>query len=99
MFQRPRPRNGFERPERPSEASSTGLKPFDTANGSPNKFNPVPGVGHGGPFRHGGFGLRLGPTPLDAVTLWGSPSPQPPGSTAGTLPALKPRAAVPPPTW
>src|SRR5260370_30779173 len=88
-FQWPRPRNGFERPERPSEASSTGLKSFDTANGSPNRFKPEPFFA----------GSLLVPTPLDPVDPVCTPSPNLSGLTVGTFPVLNPRASVPPHTW
>src|SRR6267378_7040946 len=88
-FQWPRPRNGFERPERPSEANKTGLKSLDTAKGSPNKFKPVPLFA----------GLLFVPTPLDPVTPLCTPSPKLTGSTVGTLPVLNPSASVPPQTW
>src|SRR5260370_9569219 len=89
MFQRPRPRSGLERPERPSEASSTGLKPLDTANGSPNRFNPVPLF----------WGSLLVPTPLDPLTPLWTPSPKLPGVTVGIFPVLNPNESVPPQTW
>src|SRR5258706_890787 len=87
-FQWPRPRNGFDRPDRPSDDRSTGRKALDTAKGSPNRFSPVPFV----------VGLLLVPTPFEPVTPVCTPSPKLLGFAVGTLPVLNPSASVPPQT-